>query len=224
MTIIKNIIFDLGGVIINIDTQNVIRKLEKKGVDDFKSLYQFLMGNGLYKKLETGAISAQDFRNAIHRQLSFPVTDQEIDEAWNAIILDIPEHRVRLLEKIRKKYRTFLLSNTNIIHFDYYNQYFRNTYNYNSLDDLFDKTYFSHKIGMRKPDPAIFKFVLKNSHLVPRETLFIDDNNENIKCAESIGIKGYYLEEGKEMTDLFDGSSLAIGTPLEKFPGQDYIE
>jgi putative hydrolase of the HAD superfamily len=207
---IKNIIFDFGGVIINIDPNRLVQMLTNSGIDNIDKVHMHLVSNNIYTGLETGHISPGQFRDAIRSQLRIPQTDKEIDDAWNAIILDIPAERVELLEGLRRNYRTFLLSNTNIMHYEYYNRYFAEAYGYKSLADLFDRAYFSHQLGMRKPDPVIYKKVLADSGIIPGETLFIDDNEENIEAALALGIHGYHLDQGEELIDLFKNGRLAV--------------
>lgn len=207
---IHNIIFDFGGVIINIDPDRIGTVLAQKGVDNLLELHDHLFSKDIYKRLETGHVSPQQFRDEIKSVISIPVSDQDIDEAWNSIILDIPEERLRLLEAIKKNYRIYLLSNTNSIHFDFYNQYFARTFGYKGLSDLFEKAYFSHEMGLRKPNPEIFRVVLADAGLSPEETLFIDDNAENVKVANDVGIQGHHLNDGTELTSLFKDDKLII--------------
>ena len=206
----KNIIFDFGGVIINIDTARIGQVLIKKGIDNLEQVHLHLIENDFYNGLETGHVTPQQFRNAIKSVLNINMSDDDIDEAWNAIILDIPPERVRLLEAIRKNYSTYLLSNTNIIHYDYYSRYFAAAFGYDQLADIFDRAYFSHEMGLRKPNTEIFKRVLKESALIPEDTLFIDDVLENVEAAISVGMNGYHLDEGIELTSLFKDDRLAI--------------
>jgi putative hydrolase of the HAD superfamily len=207
---IKNIIFDFGGVIINIDTNRLVQMLMAKGIDNIDQVHMHLVNNNIYNGLETGHVSPEQFRDAIRSHLKIPQTDKEIDDDWNAIILDIPAERVKLLENLRKNYNTFLLSNTNIIHFNHYNRYFSETFGYDGLADLFEKAYFSHEMGVRKPDPEIYKRVLEDSRLIPEETLFIDDNEDNIEAARALGILGYHLQEGTELTSIFQKDRLVV--------------
>lgn len=207
---INNIIFDFGGVIINIDTYRLVQMLVSKGIDNIDQVHAHLVNNEIYNKFETGHVTAQQFRDEIRSQLSVKQTDEEIDHDWNAIILNIPEERVSLLEKIRDNYKIFLLSNTNIIHFDFYNRYFADTFAYNRLADMFEKAYFSHQMGLRKPDPAIYKEVLSDSGILPEETLFIDDNKDNVEAANALGIQGFHLQDGMELVSLFQDGKLAI--------------
>ena len=207
---IHNIIFDFGGVIINIDPNRIGTILTQKGVDNLLELHEHLFSKDIYKRLETGHVSPQQFRDEIKSILSINVSNEDIDEAWNAIILDIPPERVRLLESIRNNYNTYLLSNTNSIHFDFYNQYFARTFGYTGLSDLFEKAYFSHEMGLRKPNPEIFRVVLADAGLTPEKTLFIDDNAENVKVANDVGIQGHHLNDGTELTSLFKDDKLII--------------
>ena len=129
--------------------------------------------------------------------------DKAIDDAWNALLVGIPEARIRLLEGIRKHYRIFLLSNSNEIHYLEYAERFRQQYGYHDFSAIFEKTYFSYQCHLRKPDPLIFKLVLNENNLTPSETLFIDDTLVHVKTACDLGITGYQLRDGEEITDLF---------------------
>ncbi|MBU2649770.1 MAG: HAD family phosphatase [Bacteroidetes bacterium] len=209
---IKNIIFDFGTVIINIDMLGVKRKFMEMGVGNTDEIHEHLFENGVYFRFETGEISPDEFRNEIRAKVKTGVSNEEIDDAWNAIILDIPAERVRMLETIRHNYRTFLLSNTNQIHFDFYDAYFANTFGYQGLASLFEKAYFSHEMKVRKPDPEIYRMVLSDAGLLPEETLFIDDMEINIHAATALGMRGYFLKEGEEMVSLFNDGKLTVKT------------
>jgi len=209
---IKNIIFDFGTVIINIDMLGVKRKLNELGIVNTEEVHTHLFENDVYFNLEIGAITPEQFRNEVRSRTKTALSDAQIDDAWNAIILDIPVERVRMLEKIRHNYRTFLLSNTNQIHFDFYNAYFANTFGYQGLASLFEKAYFSHEMKVRKPDPEIYRMVLSDAGLLPEETLFIDDMEINIHAATALGIRGYFLKEGEDMVTLFNDGKLTVKT------------
>ncbi len=201
---IKNIIFDFGKVIVNIDWERVSKELKARGVKNVDELHDYLVEENFYFDLETGEISPQTFRDAIRMFIGDHTPDHEIDAAWNSMILDIPEQRVKLLEKLKNKYRTFLLSNTNQIHFQHYNTYFASHYGYENLADIFEEAYFSHEMRLRKPDPEIYRVVLEKHGLKAGETLFIDDMVENIRSAGELGIVGHHLKEGQDIIDLFD--------------------
>lgn len=190
---IKNIIFDLGGVIINLDTQKTASEMKKLGFDDFEKSYSLLNQTDLFDLLEKGLITPEQFRIEIRKHICNTVSDVQIDEAWSAMLLDFPKERIDLIQKTKSKYRTFLLSNTNKIHFDKYNSDFNAVYGFN-FNSLFEKAYYSFEIGHRKPDLDIYKHVLKHSNLIPNETLFIDDSEANIRTAKMLGIQTLWVD------------------------------
>jgi glucose-1-phosphatase len=204
---VKNIIFDFGGVICDLHIQRTIEKFkefgpvkEDRAVSKEESDKAF--GN-LVEQLESGMISPSVFRQTIREHYIRPVSDEMIDDAWNALLGEIPEVRIRLLEHIRNYYRIFLLSNSNQIHYDFYVKRFTEKFGYPDFDGLFEKAWFSFRIGMKKPDPGIFEYVLAEKSLLPGETLFIDDTLMHVQAAELAGIQGYHLKPGETVTDLF---------------------
>jgi len=205
---IKNIIFDFGGVIIDIDYWRSINAFIKLGSKGFESIYSQAGQIEVFDKLDKGLISPDDFRKELFRFFPPETTLKMIDDAWNAILLGIPEHRIRLLEKIRKNYRLILMSNTNIIHYDIYSKELKEKFGYDTLDCLFDEVYLSFKLGMRKPDTAFFKLILNENHLDPATTLFIDDSEQNLPPAQSLDIHTYFLEKGTDVCTLFENAFL----------------
>jgi putative hydrolase of the HAD superfamily len=204
---IKNIIFDFGGVICDLDIQRTVDKFNAFGkakTGDISSQEEKdRRFEALAATYETGSITSQQFRDQIRDYYLVPPTDEAIDDAWNALLVGIPEPRICLLEELRKHYRIFLLSNSNEIHYQHYRESFRQEYGYPDFNALFENTYFSYLLHMRKPDPAIFRLVLEQNKLAPSETLFIDDMLINIKAALELGITGYHLCEGEDITNLF---------------------
>ena len=199
----KNIIFDFGNVIIDVDTESIKKKLWETGIHDLSALDKHFRNTGIYTGIETGAVSSEKFREEIRKFIPGDISDLEIDKAWNAVIGEITPERFILLEKLKRNYRTFLLSNTNQIHYDHYTEYCCREFKV-ELQDLFEKAYFSFRMGLRKPDPQIFLKILDENHLNPEETLFIDDAPENIEAARKLNIRAYQLNEGIDLTDLFD--------------------
>lgn len=199
---IKNIIFDFGGVIINIDYHLTAKAFEKLGITNFKNLFSQASQTNLFDDLEVGAISSSEFRNELRRIINLDITDEQLDNAWNAMLLDYPKHRLDFLLDIRKHYRTFLLSNTNQIHKDCYYASLLKDHGIKGLDGLFEKLYFSHEVGLRKPDPAIYQLVLDQNNLKPEETLFIDDSAQNLAIPQSLGIQVYHLANGEEVVNF----------------------
>lgn len=207
---VKNIIFDYGGVILNIDPSLTLKALREAGIENPEALHQCITEKNLYYLLETGRIRPQEFRNGLKELINQPVTYQQLDDAWNALILDMPEERIRCIEEVGKNYRVFMLSNTNQIHYDRYRADLEKAYGYKTFSGLFEKAYFSHEIGHRKPAPEPYLHVLETHELKPEETLFIDDTLANVEAADKLGMTGLFLEEGVEIMDLFEEGKLKL--------------
>lgn len=192
---IKNIIFDLGGVILNIDYNLTAQAFKNLGVSNFDELYSKAQQSELFDLMETGMVSNQEFRNGIRDIINLQLSDEEIDNAWNAMLLDLPFKRIELLKKLKAEgYRLFLLSNTNQIHYDAYTENLKNEHGIEGLEEFFEKTYFSHKIHKRKPLKEIFQFVLDDAELKAEETIFIDDSLQHVLGAKEAGINAFHLE------------------------------
>ena len=160
----------------------------------------------LFKDFEKGLISSTDFRNQIQELLGFSAAASAIDEAWCAMLGVIPARRLKLLHTLKDRFRTFALSNTNEIHVRKFNDILENSLGSAHLfHDHFEHVYYSHQMKMRKPDPEIYKQVLDNRSLVPEQTLFIDDNHDNIVGAHKLGIRTVHLKEPAHLMSLFDG-------------------
>ncbi|MBC8488463.1 MAG: HAD family phosphatase [Bacteroidetes bacterium] len=200
---IKNIIFDFGGVIINIDHQKVENAFISLGVDNFDELFNKVSQTELFQKLEKGLISPREFRNTIRDISGINVTDEILDFTWNQIIGDYPTGRIKLLKKIGNRYKLFILSNTNKIHYDYYITQFRKEFGF-EFQSLFDNTYWSFKIGKRKPDIDSFQYVISKNQLMPEETLFVDDSFQNILAARQLNLIAYFLKPDTDITDMFE--------------------
>jgi glucose-1-phosphatase len=200
---IKNIIFDLGGVVINLDYSKTRDSFIKLGFTEFDSYFAQVSQLELLNSFETGCISASAFRDGIRRISVVPLSDIEIDQAWNAMLLDFPEERKELLMELRTSYRTFLLSNTNTIHIDHYNSYLKEQHHVEGMNPFFEKVYYSHELHLRKPDVAIFEYVTEKNGLIPEQTLFIDDTLMHVEGARKAGLKAIHLQKGTTIVDLF---------------------
>jgi putative hydrolase of the HAD superfamily len=198
---IKNIIFDFGGVIIPIDPMAYAGGMIALGCSDIAGLHERFMEEKVYSRFETGQMSPAEFRLELRSGIDNHARDEDLDKAWNLIIGEIPPHRVKFLEELKPRYRTFLLSNTNKIHYDHYQLHVRNAFGYNLLDDLFERAYYSFQLGLYKPDPAIFEHVIKEHNLIPSETLFVDDFLVNIEAARALGLHVLHLLEGMEVAE-----------------------
>ncbi|MBN1650780.1 MAG: HAD family phosphatase [Bacteroidales bacterium] len=200
---IKNIIFDFGGVIYDIDHQRSKDAFIRLGLNDFDKLYAHTVQTKLFEDFETGKITPNAFRSSIAGQVSEKLSYAEIDAAWNALLLGFKKERLDLLLEIKKHYRLYLLSNTNQIHYKSYMNELKMQNRYELFHKLFERLYFSHQVGLRKPDAKIFEFVLHDSQLRAEETLFIDDFDVNIAAAKQCGLQSLYLKPGQTLLDLF---------------------
>jgi epoxide hydrolase-like predicted phosphatase len=186
---IRNIIFDLGDVILNIDVPVASLSFARLSGREQAEILTLFKENDLFRQFETGLLDEISFRNLIRKLVDSPNwTDEMIDTAWNSLLLDLPAERVELLKKLRSKYRLFLLSNTSSIHITQVNKILEASTGIKKLDDLFDKVYLSYEMGIMKPDPDIYLQVLKEQNIKAEETLFLDDNADNIKSAAQLGI------------------------------------
>ena len=171
---INNILFDLGGVLFHIDYQRTINAFKKLGIADFEKRFTQHQQNDFFDAFETGKISQNVFINTLQKCLP-ACSDQEIINAWNAMLIGLPKQHLKILETLGKNYRLFLLSNANEIHIQFVNAFLKKRYNIPSIIQFFEKTYYSHEIGMRKPHISTFEWVLKDSNILAEETLFIED-------------------------------------------------
>jgi len=202
MSHIKNIIFDLGGVLLNIDIKRTQEHFKNLGVHNIEEYFRFGHGAGAFIDYEAGLINDQQFVESLKGMIGSSVSDQDVIDSWNAMLIDFPKERIEWLKELKKKYRLFLFSNTNAIHLETFRQIYRNAHGGTSLDELFEKAYYSHLIKMRKPDLAAFEFILKDNNLKASETAFVDDFLMNVEAARKVGIKGIHLEPGMTVLDL----------------------
>lgn len=199
---ITNIVFDWGGVIVNIDYYATINAFRKLGLDDFQAFYNQKTQNEFFIRFETGKVTPDQLRDYIRKKLKKELTDNEINDAWCAMILDIPESRIETLLRLRYNYRIILLSNTNQLHEKLILPRLNREIGFEFLS-LFDRYYLSHHIGMRKPNADIYEHVLTDAGLRNSETLFIDDTELNIDTAAGLGIRSFYLNSGSDIAELF---------------------
>lgn len=194
---IDTIIFDFGDVFINLDKEATPLALKKLGLKEWNSnLFT------LNLDFEKGKVSEMEFILGIQNYIP-NATFSQIKEAWNAILLDFPLYRLEFLQMLSKKYKLYLLSNTDSIHIDYFQNQTGISF-YRDFYQCFERVYFSFELGMRKPDSNIFEFLIKKHNLAPKKTLFVDDNLENIKSAEKLRLQVWHLQKGKEdVIDIF---------------------
>lgn len=202
MSEIKNIIFDLGGVIINLDINKSIQEFNKLSKKPFESIYTQLQQSLIFDQFDKGEITETVFFHEIQRALETSISEENLLLAWNAMLLDFPLNRLKLLEKLKPNYRLFLLSNTNETHVTAFESTLYKEHGYLNLNNFFETVYYSCRIGMRKPNEDIFNFVLNTHNLIAEETLFIDDSPQHVEGALSIGIKAKLLAKNREVEDL----------------------
>jgi putative hydrolase of the HAD superfamily len=188
---IKNIIFDFGDVFIALDKMATSRELQKLGLKEFT-----LEMNEINLKYEKGLISTEEFIDFYQKEFKNS-TQKQLKDAWNAILLDFPLYKLEFLENNSKKYRIFLLSNTNDLHISDVKEKLGRHF-YDRFTSCFEKVYYSHEIYMRKPDKEIYDFVLQENNLNPVETFFVDDTLENTNAAKQLGIQVWNINSEKD--------------------------
>ena len=201
---IKNVVFDWGGVITRIDYQKSIEAFGRFGVDHFEDQYTQLHQSALFVQLEEGRISPEVFRLQLKKIIPKPVSNEQLDEAWSAMLLETPAENIEILKGAKRNYRTFLLSNTNEIHVKRYNAGLKQTFGINGFSELFEKVYYSHITSIRKPNRKIFELIREENGLIPGETLFIDDTFPHIETAVSLGWQIFHLKPPYTLKNLFE--------------------
>ncbi len=196
------IIFDLGGVILNIDYHLTRQAFEKLGIHNFNSMYSQAAANDLFDDLETGKITEAGFYKEFNNRTGVILPDDEIRNAWNAMLLDFREESLAFIASLESKYKLFLLSNTNHIHKMEFHRIYNKKKRLKTFDEFFDKAYYSSDMGLRKPNANIYEYVLQENNLDAGKTLFIDDSVQNIEAARALGIQTILLSAGKFIEDL----------------------
>lgn len=202
----KNIIFDFGGVLLNLDIPSTIKAFRQLGIPDFDLHFTQYSADPVIEDLETGKISNEDFLDRLVVLGGGVFNTAQATEAWNAMMLGYRKSSLDFLKTLANDHRLFLLSNTNDIHHQKFTSYIFEQTGYATLDEFFEKAYYSHKIGLRKPYAAVFEFVLKDAGLQAAETLFIDDSYTNTDAAEALGFKTHLLKPGQLIEEIDYGN------------------
>lgn len=198
-------LFDLGGVIINLNTQLTAKAFAEIAERPEEDVVAAWRKEEAFREYERGKISDNEFRDFLRKWLKKPLLpDEEIDEAWNSMILDLPQDRLNLLLELKNDYQVMLLSNTNDIHLHRVNEHVFKASGEATLDPFFHKVYYSHRMGMRKPEPQIFQEILKLHNVQPEDVLFLDDSVENLKGAEVVGIKTLEVKDPQVIFNVRD--------------------
>ena len=188
------VIFDFGGVLLNLDLDSTAQAFSRLGIPDFKKLFTLYHSSPVFLDLEIGKIDPKSFAQGIIREIGHTVSEQEVFHAWNTILGDYRLESLAFVEKLREQMPVYLYSNTNIIHYEVFQQKIAETTPYNHLNDLFNRAYYSHEMGMRKPHAEGYLHILAQEGLNPADTLFVDDNLDNINGAQAVGLKTHHLQ------------------------------
>jgi len=199
---IDNIIFDLGGVILTLDMPAAEQKFTALGVKNYNELFRSGNVSSFFKDYEVGAIDNATFLNSLRELADLPLTDDQLTDAWNAMLGVFPKERIDLLNKLKSKYRLFLFSNTNAIHTHKFRNIYSDTFNNTIFDNHFEKAYYSQELGLRKPDVASYKKIIEEQQLDPSRTLFIDDSALNVEGAISAGLQAIQVKPGTTILEL----------------------
>lgn len=199
---IKHIIFDLGGVLINLNRLRCMRNFRNLGFSRVGNLIGPFQQEGIFMQLEKGIITAEEFRNRVRLETDQPLTDEQIDTAWNSFLGNAPGYKLDLLLKLRSKYNIYLLSNTNEIHWNWCLEHVF-SYKGHTINDFFDRVFLSFEMQKTKPGLRIFQTVLNETGILPEETFFIDDSRANCETAEAFGISTYTPRSRENWSHLF---------------------
>ena len=199
---IRNIIFDLGGVLLNIDPKKTIEAFGKLGMKQLVGDKGLSYDHEIFYLMERGKITSDEFREGVLELLPNRVSFQEVNDAWTAMLLDFPAIRVELIKNLCKDFKIYLFSNTNAIHVEKFHSNFRNQHGF-EVSTLFDKDFYSNEIGYRKPSFESYQEIIRLSGIDPKESLFVDDSLQNIESAIDFGLKGFWLEPGQKVEEIF---------------------
>lgn len=198
---IRNILFDLGGVILDIDVNATKQQFYELGLPAMFLQYPENMVTDLFFKYETGRLNTEEFRNEIRRLSGLEISDDKIDRAWSAMLVGIPAERTQLLKKLKERYELYMLSNTCALHVPVFEEMYLDASGI-SMSDAFTKIYYSFEIGQHKPDAAAWEHVISDAGITPGETIFLDDNIHNIKASLELGFQAIHIHERMNLADL----------------------
>jgi putative hydrolase of the HAD superfamily len=206
---IKNIIFDYGNVIFRLDFLKGQAAWKELGINNAADFFGHKQQDEIFDKFDRGEVTANQFRDYIRQKTgNFKLTDGQINAAWNSMLLGIEPGNHELLLRLKDKYRTFLLSNINEIHYEYIMNYLKTDFGFDNNDHIFEKAYYSHLTGKRKPEARIFEMVLKDNDLDPAETLFIDDSPQHLAVAQELGIQTFLMKAPDTIQQFFEREKL----------------
>lgn len=197
----KNILFDLGGVILDINIQATLKRFYELGFPPELLQYPESMQTDVFFNYQTGKLDTIEFRNEIRKASGVKMSDEVFDEAWNAMLVGIPRERTRLIKTLSKRYRLYMLSNTSEMHARVFEKMYLEAAG-ESMHEVFDKIYYSHEIGLHKPDREAWEYVINDAGIKPEETLFLDDTIYNIKASQGLGFQAIHIHERTSLMNL----------------------
>lgn len=199
---ITNLLFDLGGVIIDLNRMRCVEAYNKLGLTIANEMLGEYVQSGPFLPLEEGKLTNEQFREEIRKHISQEVTDEQIDFAFNQFLVGLPVQRLRNLQKLREKYNIYLLSNTNAIMWD---SKIKELFTQDGLkrEDYFDGIITSFEAKCVKPCEDIFKLTIEKFGIDPKETLFFDDGLKNIEAAAKLGFQTHHILPGEEFIHFF---------------------
>ncbi len=201
---IENVIFDLGGVLLDIDYSATLKALSDLGVKNVEKIYTMAAQSELFDRVDVGAISNEEFRDELRKLADVNITNEQLDAAWCAMLGKFRRESCELLLRLKNRYRTFLYSNTNAIHVPVFERMLGEQLGSNAdIGNYFERHYYSNTLGARKPNPEGFLRIMRENNLAPEHTLFIDDTLGHIKGAQAVGLRTYHLIAPEKITDLF---------------------
>jgi glucose-1-phosphatase len=200
---IRNIIFDLGGVVVNIDPERSYRQMSNLANIPQTELLRKINNDPLFEQFEKGLIDRNQLYNHVLSLAENPFNQPDFEKAWNAMIVDIPQKNLGLIKRLKNNCRVFALSNTNEIHIEHVNGLMQKHYGKPNLNTWFENVYLSFEVGMVKPHRKFFEFVLHKNDLNPSETLFIDDTQQHVEAAKNLGIQVMTVKPGRDIHKIF---------------------
>ena len=207
---IKHIVFDLGGVIVTLDPQFTTLEFSILSGKDTREINHSHFMNSVFQQYERGEIDNEAFRHEVCKLLAVEASDQVIDKCWNAMIVEVLKVRLEWLKTLKEKYHVSILSNTNDIHISFVNDLLKKHHGLDDFSSLVHNVYYSHEVKMRKPDYGIYHHVLDNAPYLPEETLFLDDNGDNIETALELGMRTIHVTEPKDIPTLLANEGVQL--------------
>ena len=204
MNNIKNLLLDLGGVVLNVDYHKMVETFKSYNIPDFDKHFTQAHQAEIIDRFEEGKCTIEEFRNGIRELVGITLTDKQIDDAWNSMILELPKERIELLGMLKLKYNMYMFSNTNELHIEMLKKKYQEDFGFDIFTFLFTKAYFSNEINMRKPHPESFQWLLDDAGIKAEETLFIEDTLQHIEGAKKVGLNTYWLTGGETIIDLYE--------------------